>query len=370
MKAAVLHEFGAAPAVEELELRALRPHEVRVRIAASGICHTDLSVRDGSMPALLPTTLGHEGAGVVAEVGADVTRTKPGDHVVLSWVAPCRTCFHCLRGAAHLCVHGLDHGFGDAYAEGATGPVWPAMGCGTLAEETLLPETAVVPIAPELPLEQAALLGCGVLTGVGAVVRTAQVRPGETVLVVGCGGVGLAAVQGARLSGAARIIAADPSPSARDRAVGCGATDVIDPGAADVPAAVRTLTGGLGVDHGIEVVGLSATIRTAYDATRRGGIVTVVGAGRFDDDVCIPALSLMADAKQIRGSVFGSTDPDRDLPPLVDLALRGALDVNALVTRRIGLVDVDAAFAAMTAAEVARSVVVFGTSGWLVEEDG
>ena len=359
MKAAVLHELGAAPVVEELALRALRPHEVRVRIAASGVCHTDLSIRDGSMPALLPTTLGHEGAGVIVEVGDKVTRTVVGDHVVLSWVAPCRRCFHCLRGAAHLCVHGLDHGFGDAYAEGPNGPVWPAMGCGTLAEETLLPEAAVIPISAELPLEQAALLGCGVLTGVGAVVRTADVQPGETVLVVGCGGVGLAAVQGARLAGAARIIAADPSPSARERALACGATHAVDPGAGDVPGAVRALTGELGVDHGVEVVGLSRTIRTAYDATRRGGIVTVVGAGSFDDQVTIPALSLMADAKQIRGSVFGSTDPDRDLPPLIELALRGALDVNALVTRRIGLADVDAAFTAMTAAEVARSVVVF-----------
>jgi S-(hydroxymethyl)glutathione dehydrogenase / alcohol dehydrogenase len=359
MKASVLYELGAAPVVDELALRALRPNEVRVRIAASGVCHTDLSIRDGSMPALLPTTLGHEGAGVVVEVGDDVTRTKLGDHVVLSWVAPCRTCYHCLRGAAHLCVHGLDHGFGDAYADGPNGPVWPAMGCGTLAEETLLPEAAVIPIASELPLEQAALLGCGVLTGVGAVVRTARVQPGETVLVVGCGGVGLAAVQGARLAGAARIIAADPSAGARERALACGATNVVDPDSGDVPSAVRELTDGLGVDHGIEVVGLSRTIRTAYDATRRGGIVTVVGAGRFDDDVRISALSLMADAKQIRGSGFGSTDPDRDLPPLVDLVLRGALDVNALVSRRIGLADVDAAFAAMTAAEVARSVVIF-----------
>jgi S-(hydroxymethyl)glutathione dehydrogenase/alcohol dehydrogenase len=359
MKASVLYELGAPPVAEELELRELRPHEVRVRIAASGVCHTDLSVRDGSMPALLPTTLGHEGAGIVVEIGSDVTRVNPGEHVVLSWVAPCRTCFHCLRGAAHLCVHGLDHGFGDAYAEGPTGPVWPAMGCGTLAEETLLPEAAVIPIASELPLEQAALLGCGVLTGVGAVVRTAQVRPGETVAVVGCGGVGLAAVQGARLSGASRIIAADPSPSARDRALASGATHVLDPGSGDVPTEVRALTDGHGADHGIEVVGLSSTIRTAYDATRRGGIVTVVGAGTFDDDVSISALSLMADAKQIRGSVFGSTDPDRDLPPLVDLALRGALDVNALVTRRIGLADVESAFTAMQAAEVARSVVVF-----------
>lgn len=359
MKACVLREVGAATTLDELTLRPLRPHEVRVQIAASGVCHTDLSIRDGSMPALLPTTIGHEGAGVVVDTGRDVTRVRTGDHVVLSWVAPCRACRHCLRGEPYLCVHGLDHGFADPYAEGPDGPVWPAMGCGTLGEETLLPETATVPVAADLPLEEAALLGCGVVTGVGAVVRTAQVRPGESVLVVGCGGVGLAAVQGARLSGAARIIAADRSASALDRAVACGATDVVDAGAVDVAAAVRELTAGFGVDHGIEVVGRSSTIRAAYDATRRGGTVTVVGAGLGDDDVRISALSLMADAKQIRGSVYGATDPDRDLPALVDLARSGRLDLSALVTRRIGLADVEQAFAAMTSGDVARSVVVF-----------
>src|SRR5436853_538149 len=204
MKACVLRAVGAPTRIEELTVRPLASHEVRVRVAASGVCHTDLSIRDGSMPALLPATIGHEGAGVV------------------------------------------------------------------------------------------------VVTGVGAVVRTAQVRPGDTVLVLGCGGVGLAAVQAARLSGAARIVAADRSASALQRAQACGATDVVDAGAVEVPAAVRELTDGVGVDHGIEVVGLSTTIRAAYDATRRGGIVTVVGAGRGDDDVRISALSLMADAKQIR----------------------------------------------------------------------
>jgi S-(hydroxymethyl)glutathione dehydrogenase/alcohol dehydrogenase len=217
----------------------------------------------------------------------------------------------------------------------------------------------VIPVAADLPLEQAALLGCGVVTGVGAVVRTAQVRPGETVLVLGCGGVGLAAIQGARVCGAARIVAADRSVTALDRARACGATDTIDAASLDVATAVRELTGGVGVDHGIEVVGASTTIRAAYDATRRGGVVTVVGAGTFDDDVRLPALSLMADAKQVRGSVYGSTDPDRDLPPLVDLVRRGRLDLAALVSRRVGLADVDAAFAAMAAGEVARSVVVF-----------
>jgi len=359
MKACVLREVGAATSIEELTLRALRPHEVRVQVAASGVCHTDLSIRDGSMPSMLPTTIGHEGAGVVVKTGADVTRVAAGDHVVLSWVAPCRACPHCLRGEPYLCVHGLDHGFADPYAESADGPVWPAMGCGTLGEETLLPERAVVPISPDLALEEAALLGCGVVTGVGAVVRTAQVRPGETVLVLGCGGVGLAAVQGARLSGAARVIAADRSASALERAGECGATDVVDAGATDVVNAVRELTNGVGVDHGIEVVGLSRTIRAAYDATRRGGIVTVVGAGLGDDDVRISALSLMADAKQIRGSVYGATDPDRDLPAMVDLARNGRLDLSALVTRRIGLADVEQAFTAMESGEVARSVVLF-----------
>ncbi len=359
VKAVVLREVGQPTAVEELTLRPVGRHEVRVRLAASGVCHTDLSVRDGSMPALLPCALGHEGAGIVTEVGDDVSTLRPGDHVVLTWSVPCRRCPHCLRGEAQLCPHGLSNAFGEPYGE-SDGPVWPSMGTGTLAEQTLVPAAAAVPVDRELPLDHAALLGCAVITGVGAVLRTAVVRPGESGLVIGCGGVGLAAVQGARLAGAARIIAADRVAAQLPAALANGATHTVDAGVPDLAAAVRDMTGGAGVDHAIEVVGKSITIRAAYDDTRRGGRVTVVGAANIEETVTLPALSLMAEGKTILGSVYGAGDPPRDIPVLAGLALRGRLDLEALVTQRIGVDDVEAAFTDMAAGRVARSVVCFG----------
>ena len=359
MKAVVLREAGQATTVEEIELWPVGRHEVAVRRAASGVCHSDLSLRDGGIPTLMPCTLGHEGAGIVTEVGADVANVGPGDHVVLTWNVPCRSCPHCLRGEAQLCLRGFDHAYGESYAESAAGPVWPGMGVGALAEQTLLPAAAVVPVDESLPLDHAALLGCGVTTGVGAVMRTAAVRPGESVLVLGCGGVGLAAVQGARLAGAARIIAADRMAGQLPAAVANGATDTVDASEVDLATAVRDLTGGAGVDHGIEVVGKPATIRAAYDATRRGGAVTLVGAPGIEETVTFPALSLMADGKVIRGSVYGASDPARDIPVLAELAQRGRLHLEALVTRRIGIDDVEAAFTDMAAGRGARSVVCF-----------
>jgi S-(hydroxymethyl)glutathione dehydrogenase / alcohol dehydrogenase len=342
-------------------LRPIGKHEVRVQLRASGVCHSDLSLRDGFIPTLLPSALGHEGAGIVVEVGDDVTTVGAGDHVVLTWNVPCRACPHCLRGEAQLCVHGYDHAYGAPYAEGASGPVWPAMGVGSLAEQTLLPAAAVVPVDESLPLDLAALLGCGVTTGVGAVMRTAAVRPGESVLVIGCGGVGLAVIQGARLAGAAPIIAADRVAAQLPAAVANGATDTVDASEVDLTEAVRDLTGGAGADHGFEVVGKPATMRAAYDATRRGGKVTLVGAAGIEESVSFPALSLMADGKTIQGSVYGASDPARDIPVLAALAQRGKLDLEALVTRRIGIDDVEAAFTDMTAGRGARSVVCFDT---------
>lgn len=359
MKAIVLRQVGEPTAVEDVTLRPLGRNEVRVQLRASGVCHSDLSLRDGSIPTLLPSTLGHEGAGIIAEVGDDVTSVNLGDHVVLTWNVPCRSCPHCLRGEAQLCVHGYDHAYGDPYAESAGGPVWPGMGVGSLAEQTLLPAAAVVPVDRSLPFDLAALLGCGVTTGVGAVLRTAAVRPGESVLVIGCGGVGLAAIQGARLAGAGRIIAADRVTAQLPAAVANGATDTIDASEVDLASAVRDLTGGAGVDHGIEVVGKPATIRAAYEATRRGGKITLVGAAGISETVEFPALSLMADGKTIQGSVYGASDPIRDIPVLAGLAQRGLLDLEALVTRRIGINDVETAFTDMTAGRGARSVVCF-----------
>ena len=360
MKAAVLRAPGGAISVEELQLRALGPRDVRVRLAASGVCRSDLSVHDGTIPHPLPAVLGHEGSGVVENCGTAVTTLAPGDHVVLSWVAPCRHCFQCLHGRPELCEHGMDHAWEAPYAMDADGSgVIGAFGTATFGEETVLPENACVKIDDEFPLELAALVGCGVVTGVGAVLHSAHVEPGASVAVIGCGGVGLAAIQGARLAGAAPIIAVDSVASKLAMARGAGATDVVNASATTPVDAVRELTGGQGVDYAFEVVGRSDTIRAAYDMTRRAGTVTVVGAGRFDDMVSFGAMSLMVDAKTIRGCVYGCTDPPRDFPEMIRLQRAGRLDLDSLVTRRIKLDQIEDAFRAMESGEVARSVIVY-----------
>jgi S-(hydroxymethyl)glutathione dehydrogenase/alcohol dehydrogenase len=360
VKAAVLRGAGDAFVVEDLRLRALGPHDVHVRVAASGVCHSDLSIQDGTIPHPLPAVLGHEGAGVVIATGGEVTTVATGDHVVLAWVAPCRSCFFCLRGHPELCEHGLDHAFASPYATGADGTAFlAAFGTATFGEETIVPERACVGIDPEFPLELAALVGCGVVTGVGAVCNSAHVEPGASVVVIGCGGVGLAAIQGARLSGAAPIIAVDRVASKLALARRCGATEVIDSSVDDPIGAVRELTAGRGADHVFEVVGRSDTIEAAFEMTRRAGTCTIVGAGSFSDTVQFGAMQLMYGAKTLRGCVYGSTDPVRDFPEMVRLQQAGRLDLDTLVTRRIGLDELNDAFRAMQAGEVARSIIVY-----------
>lgn len=360
MHAAVLRAPGDRFVVDEVRLRALGPDDVRVRLAASGVCHSDLSIQDGTIPHPLPAVLGHEGAGVVEETGPNVTALKAGDHVVLSWVAPCRTCFFCLHGHPELCEHGLDHAFAMPYAYASDGTaLLAAFGTATFGEVTIVPERACVPIDPAFPLPLAALVGCGVVTGVGAVINSARVEPGASVAVIGCGGVGLSAIQGARLAGAAPIIAVDRIASKLDLARHAGASEAVDASSTDAVAAVRELTGGRGVDYAFEVVGRSDTIRSAFDMTRRAGTCTIVGAGSFTDIVEFGAMQLMVDAKTVRGCVYGSTDPARDFPEIVRLQQAGRLDLESLVTRTIGLEDLNEAFRAMVEGEVARSVIVY-----------
>ncbi len=354
----MLHQYGDPLIIEDVTLSELRSDQVRVRIAASGVCHSDLSIQNGSIPFPLPAVLGHEGAGVVEEVGDAVTRVAPGDHVVLCWVPPCRSCYYCLRNQPVLCQQGMADAFGAPYGSSGEVSLLAGLGTATFAEETLVLERAVVPIDKSIPLEIAALVGCAVTTGVGAVINTAQVEPGSTVAVVGCGGVGLSAIQGARLAGASSIIAVDRAPAALERATRMGATSVVDASATDPVEAVRELTGGHGVDYAFEVVGASPTIKLAFAMTRRGGTTTLVGAGRGDDQVNFTAMELFVDAKSILGCVYGSADPDRDFPRLLELHGAGQLELDRLITRRIALDEVNEAFRAMEAGEVARSVIV------------
>jgi S-(hydroxymethyl)glutathione dehydrogenase/alcohol dehydrogenase len=359
VRAAVLREPGGALRVEDLTLPPLRAGQARVRIAASGVCHSDLSVANGTIPATLPAVLGHEGAGVVVEVGDGVTNVAPGDHVVLSWVVPCRACFYCTHGHTELCEHGMDHAFAGPYASGEGGDVFSTFGTATFGEETIVPARAAVGVDPAFPLDLAALVGCGVVTGIGAVRHSAHVERGETVAVVGCGGVGLAAVQGARLAGASRIVAIDRVAAKLDLARRCGATDTVDASRDEPIGAVRELTDGRGVDHALEVVGAAATITQAFAMARRAGTVTIVGAGAFDDMVSLGAMQLMVDAKTVRGCVYGGTDPERDFPEMVRLHASGAIDLELLVSDRITLDDIDEAFRAMERGETARRVVVY-----------
>jgi S-(hydroxymethyl)glutathione dehydrogenase/alcohol dehydrogenase len=357
-RAAVLWEVGRPLEVVDVELPPPAPDQVLVRIAASGVCRSDLSVQNGSIPFPLPAVLGHEGAGVVEAVGERVTRVRPGDHVVLSWIPPCRACEWCLGGQPVLCERGLADAFSAPYGTAGGTPLVPGFGTATFAAHALVLERAVVPIDAGIPLEVAALVGCAVTTGVGAVVNAAHVTPGSTAAVVGCGGVGLCVVMGASLAGAAKIVAVDPVPAKLARARELGATDVVD-ATRDPVGAVRALTSGRGVDFAFEVVGSSATIQDAFAMTRRGGTTTLVGAGRNDDVVSFDAMALFADAKTIIGCVYGQADPDRDFPRLLALYRAGRLDLDRLVTRTISLDDVNEAFDAMASGEVARSVVTF-----------
>ena len=357
-RAAVLRDTSAPLEVVDVTLAPTGPDQVRVRLAATGVCHSDLSIIRGGLRHLLPAVPGHEGAGVVVEVGAHVTSVRPGDHVTLNWTPSCGSCFFCAKDEPWLCERAAGDALAAPYATLDGERVVPVLGSGAFAEETLVLERAVVKIPEDVPFEVAALVGCAVTTGFGAVTNTARVRPGDTVVVIGCGGVGLSIVQGARHAGAARIVAVDLNAAKRELAADLGATDTVD-GGEDVERAVRDLTHGRGADHVFEAIGRAATIKTAYRSARRGGQVVVVGAGRHDDHVSFSALELFFQARSIVGCVYGSADVARDFPRILALYKSGALDLDRLITARIPLDRVNDALAAMEAGEGARTVVVF-----------
>ena len=357
IKGVVVRSAGEAPAVAELHLPEIGPGQVRVRIRAAGVCHSDLSMVNGTLRPPHPLVLGHEAAGEVVEAGEHVTRAAVGDHVVLNWQPACRECWFCTHGQPWLCaassgVAALENGI---TLDGA--PVHVALGLGALADQVVAPENAVVRVPPELGFDLAALLGCAVLTGTGAVRNTARVAPGETVVVIGLGGVGLSAVAAARAAGASAVIAVDVSEAKKGLAEAAGATDFVV-SSDNLSKDIRARTARLGADHAFECVGRSSTIRAAWRATRRGGQVTVVGMGAADDMVALSALDIFSSARTLRSSVYGSADPDVEVPALAGEVLAGRLALDHLVTDRIGLAEVPAAFARMSRGEGARSVVV------------
>lgn len=354
----VVREPGSPPAVAELRLPEVGPGQVRVRVRAAGVCHSDLSMLNGTIAAPYPLVLGHEAAGEVLEAGDHVTRAAEGDHVVLNWQPACRTCWFCERGEPWLCstssgVAALENGI---TLDGA--PVHVALGLGAFAQQVVVPEKAVIRVPAELGFDRAALLGCGVLTGTGAVRNTAGVAAGESVVVIGLGGVGLSVVAAARAAGAADVIAVDVTEAKQELAAAAGATDFVVSSDA-LSKEIRIRTSGRGADHAFECVGRAATIRAAWRATRRGGKVTVVGMGSNDDLVSLSALDIFSSARTLRSSVYGNADPDEEIPRLVADVLAGALPLDHLITDRIDLADVPAAFDRMARGEGARSVVQF-----------
>ncbi|MBX5465341.1 MAG: Zn-dependent alcohol dehydrogenase [Clostridia bacterium] len=368
VRAAVLEEAGRRLQVEELELEPPGPGEVMVRLAAAGVCHSDLHVIEGDLPVPLPAVLGHEGAGVVEAVGEGVTRVRPGDHVVLSWIPGCGRCYYCRIGRPELCdeaarlqVAGTLPGGALRLRRPGGAPVHHFLEVSCFAEATVVPERGVIPVRPDVPLDRAALVGCAVTTGWGAVVHTAGVRPGSSVAVVGTGGVGLNVVQAAALSGAWPVIAVDRVPAKLELARQFGATHTVDASrTSDVIGAVVDLTEGRGADYAFEVVGRPETIASAYGMARKGGTVVVVGVAAPHLEVGINAFSLPSQSKVLTGSWYGRSVPEVDIPHILDLYMAGRLKLDELISRRYRLEEANEAFDALRAGEVARGVLLLG----------
>jgi len=364
MRACLLREPGRPVSVETVLLQAPRRGEVLVRVAAAGVCHSDLHLADGSLGAgRWPMVLGHEGAGIVEAVGDGVAGLAPGDHVAFCFVPSCGSCEACRSGRRTLCGPAAANGVAGTLLDGssrlraADGTVLQhELMVACFAEFAVVPAGGAIPIPHDVPLWQAALLGCGVVTGIGAVTRAARVRVGERVCVIGCGGVGLQVIAGARLAGAAMIIAVDRRPEKLEHALRRGATHVIDARTGDPSPAIRALTRG-GVDYAFEVVGSAPTIRAAWDALRPGGTAIVVGLAPAGVEVSLPAIEFLSE-KAIKGSYYGSADPAEVLPGLLELVRSGRLELGDVVSDLIELEAVEGALQRLRRGEGERSVVI------------
>ena len=348
--------------VDDLDIEDPRAGEVRVRVSHCGVCHSDLSNVDGTYPAPLPLVLGHEAAGTVEEVGPGVSSLRAGDRVVLTPAPPCGRCPFCLRGRFSICVNStavftgtFNDGTTRLSRQGAT--VYRGLGVGGFGELVITQESGAIKVADDTPLDIACVIGCAVQTGVGAVLNTARVEPGDTVLVLGLGGVGIAIVQGARIAGASRIIVSDPVSERRDAAAHFGATDAIDPTVDDVVGTVHALTG-IGVDFAFEAVGRGALGEAAMWATRPGGTAVLVGAGPLGDSITIePAVVFMATERRLVGSFLGSSNSPREIPRLLSLWRAGKLDLEGMISRTRPLAEVNEAFDDLRAARGLRTVL-------------
>jgi len=366
-KAAVLTGIDQPLEIRD-DVEVERPHagEVKVRMAASGVCHSDLSMQNGTIMSAPPVVLGHEGAGVIEEVGDGVGNLRPGDHVVISWVPQCGQCFFCRRDQGHLCEAGNASMVTGGLLDGTTRftsrgePLRQMAASGTFSEVTVIPAIGAVKIPQDFDLRLGALIGCGVLTGAGAALNTARIRKGDTVAVVGCGGVGLNVIQGARIAGAGEIIAVDMNETKLQMAKDFGATTSVNAGQADPVGQVMGMTDQRGADVSFEVIGLQQTIEQTINMARRGGQAILVGVPRMDVMVQLPAfLGIVLQEKTIKGCWYGSSNVQRDVPELIELYRKGDLKLDELISRTISLDQVNDAFDAMKTGEVARSVITY-----------
>lgn len=358
MRAAVLAGAGSSPTIRDVDVDDPLPGEVLVRTAAAGVCHTDLSALEGDLPFPMPMIMGHEGAGVVEAVGPGVTSVRPGKRVVVTLSDFCGRCRYCIGGRPYLCRL-LGRGRAPDQRPRITlddQPVAPFCGVGSFAERIVVNANAVADVGDQIPLDRAALLGCGVLTGLGAALRTANVQVGDTVAVLGCGGVGMSVIQGARIAGAIHIIAIEPVAAKRGMAIQLGATDAVDPTEVDIVDYVLDVTRG-GVDHAFEAAGRVATIEQAFAMLGRGGTATVVGAPG-DVSIQLPVSALMID-RRIQGSWMGSNRFQLDVPAYVELYLQGRLLLDEMISARLPLEDLDVAFTALRHGAGTRNVVLF-----------
>jgi S-(hydroxymethyl)glutathione dehydrogenase / alcohol dehydrogenase len=357
MKAAVLYEPNTPLRIEEFDLPELAPEHVRVKLVASGVCHSDWHIVKGEWPHIpIPSVLGHEGAGVIEEVGAAVRDIAVGDHVVLSWKRNCGLCEMCQKGFPNLCDELPDERTFPRF-KGSNRVMKKLLGLGTFSTETIVPQDVVIRIDREVPLPQAALIGCGVLTGVGAVINTAKVEPGASVAVFGCGGVGLNCIQGAVLAGATPIIAVDLRDNKLEMGRAFGATHAVNAANEDPVARIQEITGGPGAHYAFEAIGLTGEpFRQSIECTRKRGVTVFVGHAPHGTPVDFDARMLMFE-KTVIGSMYGTARPHVDVPRLIALYRSGRLKLDELVTRTYPLEQVNDAFAALAEGQVARSVL-------------
>ncbi len=359
MKAAVFREVNTPMEIEDIEVSKPGPREVLVRTQAAGICHSDMHFFNGTYPGAVPMVLGHESAGIVEEVGSDVHYVKPGDHVITCLSVFCGHCEHCLTGHMSLCQEPETKRGKDEEPRLHQGEqmLQQFAQLGSFAEMMLVHEHAVVKIRDDMPMDRAALIGCGVTTGVGSVIHTAAVEPGATVAVIGCGGIGLSCINGAAIAGAARIFAVDMVPSKLELARKFGATDVVDASNGDAVEQVIEATGG-GVHYSFEAIGLKATAEQAFRMLKAGGTATVIGMIPPGEMVAVHGVDFLSE-KKIQGSMMGSNRFRVDMPRFVDFYLQGRLHLDDLVSNRIKLSDINEGMAALETGEVARSVIMF-----------